>query len=68
MQEAEQIDVWRAAFYLIKLYGAEAQMNALIRSERARLDGDLVGYRSWKEISAKVAVVHRQQLSGVELN
>ena len=48
------------AQHLIRLHGSEAQFNAILRSERARLDGDFIGYKIWKAIGSQVCALLRQ--------
>jgi hypothetical protein len=67
-QVVEEIDLWQTARHLIMLHGLEAQMDAIMRSERARLDGDFLGYKTWKDVSTKIWALQRQRSSDAELN
>jgi hypothetical protein len=48
------IDQWRVAHSLMRLYGQNAKIQAVLRSERAQLNGDFMKYKTWKEIGSKV--------------
>lgn len=52
------------AQYLIRLHGSEARYNAILRSERARLEGDFVGYKIWKTVGTEVRILERQRAGG----
>jgi hypothetical protein len=67
-QVTQEIKVWCAARHLIRRYGSEARKNAVLRSERARLDGDFMGYKTRKAVGAEVFALQRQQAAGRELN
>jgi hypothetical protein len=50
----EEIDNWRTAHCLVQRYGPNAYNVAILRSERTRLNGNFLGYKSWREIGSKV--------------
>ena len=51
-------ELWQAAHRLVEQYGVEAKREAILRSERARLNGNFAGYKSWKEIGSKAWALH----------
>lgn len=61
-------DLWQTAQCLVQLYGMKAHNNAILRSERARLDGDFMAYKSWREIGTKVQALQRGWPLETELN
>jgi hypothetical protein len=55
----DEIDVWRAANQMLKLYGADAPVKAALRSE-ALLDlGDIDGCGVWKRVVAAINELSR---------
>ena len=50
----QEIDIWRAAQALIENYGAEAELTACQRADRAIDQGDPEGERVWKAVLAAV--------------
>ena len=59
--------VRRLAPLLIKRYGGDARMNAILWSERSRLAGNFMGYKAWKAIGAEIFALQRQQAAGGDL-
>jgi len=62
----EEIDIWRAAQQLIKMYWSEAGLAAAQRADKAIDQGDPEGERVWVRITRAVAELSRQTPSGGE--
>jgi hypothetical protein len=48
------------AQHLIWLYGREAQFDAALRAERARLAGDRTGHEVWRLVMYKVGALQHE--------
>jgi hypothetical protein len=46
----EDIDIWRAAKQMQKLYGADAAIHAAMRADRLMNQGDIEGFDMWKRV------------------
>ena len=53
-------DYWHVAQHLIRLHGEQAQFDAAIRAERARLAGDQTGHEIWRLVMHKVSALQRE--------
>ena len=58
------LDIWRAAEHMRKLYGADAAIHAALRADRFMDQGDASGFEAWRRIAAAVneldRVTHRE--------
>jgi hypothetical protein len=46
----EDIDIWRAAEQMRKLYGADAAIHAAMRADKLMDQGDIEGFDMWKRV------------------
>jgi hypothetical protein len=53
-------DFWHVAAHLIRLHGPQAQFDAALRAERARLAGDPTGHAIWRRVMHKVGALQHQ--------
>ena len=53
-------DFWHVAQHLIRLHGEQAQLDAALRAERARLAGDQTGHEIWRLVMYKVGALQRE--------
>lgn len=60
----EDRDFWHVAHHLIRLYGAQAPLDAAMRAEKARLSGDPEGHSIWRLVMDKVQELQREPLPG----
>jgi len=60
----EERDFWRVAQHMIRLHGSQAQFDAAVRAERARLSGDPAGHDIWRVVMHKVRELQREPLPG----
>jgi hypothetical protein len=56
----EEIDIWRAANRMIDLYGAEAALNAALRSDKMLDQGNVDGFHTWKRVVDAIRDLERQ--------
>jgi hypothetical protein len=47
----EEIDLWRAAAQLLKMYPEGAELAAVNRANKALAEGDMDGFYLWKRIA-----------------
>jgi hypothetical protein len=57
-------DYWHVAQHLIRLHGEQAQFDAAIRAERARLAGDHTGHAIWRTVMEKVGALQHEPAHG----
>jgi hypothetical protein len=55
----DEIDIWRAAAQLIKMYGDGAELAAAQRADKAIEHGSAEGERTWKRIFVAVRELSR---------
>jgi hypothetical protein len=55
----DEKDYWCVAQHLIKLHGNQAQYDAAVRAERARLSGDKAGHEIWRLVMERVFELQR---------
>lgn len=60
----DERDFWRVAQHLIRLHGPQAQFDAALRAERARLAGDRTGHEVWRLVMYKVGALQREPARG----
>jgi hypothetical protein len=53
-------DFWHVAHHLIRLHGPQAEFDAALRAERARLAGDRTGHAIWRTVMEKVGALQRE--------
>lgn len=58
----EDRDFWHVAQHLIRLHGPQAEFDAALRAERARLAGDRTGHEIWRLVMYKVSALQREPL------
>jgi len=46
----DDIDIWRAAEQMLKLYGADAAIHAAMRADKLMDQGDVEGFDMWKRV------------------
>ena len=56
----DERDFWHVAAHLIRLHGEQAQFDAAIRAERARLAGDQTGHEIWRLVMHNVSALQRE--------
>jgi hypothetical protein len=56
----DEKDFWHVAQHLIRLHGREAQFDAAMRAERARLAGDRTGHEVWRLVMYKVGALQHE--------
>ena len=56
----DERDFWHVATHLIRLHGPQAQFDAALRAERARLDGDDAGHDIWRSVMHKVGALQHE--------
>lgn len=47
----EDVEVWRAAQQLLKMYGNGAKVVAALRADKALTEGDTAAFEDWKRIT-----------------
>jgi hypothetical protein len=55
----EDIDIWRAAEQMRKLYGADAAIHAAMRADKLMDRGDSEGFDMWKRVVAALNELDR---------
>jgi hypothetical protein len=58
----EDIDIWRAAEQMRKLYGADAAIHAAMRADKLMDQGDIEGFEMWKRVVAALNELDRVKL------
>jgi hypothetical protein len=58
----EDIDIWRAAEQMRKLYGADAAIHAAMRADKLMDQGDVEGFAMWKRVVAAHNELDRAKL------
>jgi hypothetical protein len=58
----EEIDIWRAAQHMRKLYGADAAIHAAMRADKLMDQGDIEGFDMWKRVVAALNELDRAKL------
>ena len=65
----EEIDLWRAADQMIRLYGPDAALQAGLRADKMLDQGDVDGFHVWKRIAGAIEDLERkQQTAGESMN
>jgi hypothetical protein len=54
------IDIWRTANEMMKLYGEEAEFKAALRADKLLELGDPEGFHVWKRISQAIKDLTKQ--------
>ena len=62
----EEIDTWRAADQMMKLYGTDAALQAGLRADKLLDQGDVDGFHVWKRVAAAIGDLGRKQPSATE--
>ena len=62
----EEIDVWRAADQMIRLYGEDAAIQAGLRADKLLDQGDVDGFHVWKRVAAAIGDLGRKQPNASE--
>lgn len=57
------IDIWRSAQQMRKLYGEDASTHAAMRADKALAEGDMEGFAVWKRITKAAEELARQKPS-----
>ena len=52
----EEIDIWRAAEQMRKMFGAEAASQSSARADKLMGQGDVEGFDMWKRVAAAVLI------------
>lgn len=60
------IDIWRSAEQMRKLYGEDASTHATMRADKALDQGDTEGFAVWKRITKAAEELARQKPSASE--
>ncbi len=47
-----ELDIWRVAEQMRKLYGADAAIHAAMRADKLMDQGDIEGFQMWKQVVA----------------
>jgi len=55
----DEIDIWRAAEQMRKLYGADAAIRAAMRVDKLMDQGDTEGFNMWKRVVAALNELDR---------
>ena len=58
----EDIDTWRAAEQMPKLYGADAAIHPAMRADNLMDQGDIEGFDMWKRVVAALNELERVKL------
>jgi hypothetical protein len=61
----EDIDIWRAAEQMRKLYGADAAIHAAVRADKLMDQSDIEGFSMWKRVVAAIEVAATLTMSGL---
>jgi hypothetical protein len=48
----EEIDIWRAAEQMRRLYGSDAAIHAAMRADKLMDQGNVEGFNMWKRVVA----------------
>jgi hypothetical protein len=56
----EDVEIWRSAQQLVKMYGKGAKVTAALRAEKALMEGDTARFEDWN----RVAQAADQQVTG----
>ena len=55
----EDIDIWRAAEQMRKLFGADAAIHAAMRADKLMDQGDVEGFDMWKRVATALNELDR---------
>ena len=55
----EEVDIWRAAEQMRKLYGADAVIHAAMRADNLLDQGDVEGCAMWKRVVTAINELER---------
>jgi hypothetical protein len=58
----EDIDIWRAAEQMRKLYGDDAAIHSAMRADKLMDQGDIEGFDMWKRVVAALNELDRVKL------
>jgi len=64
----DDLDIWRAANEMIKLYGADAQFKAALRADKLLDLGDSEGFSVWKRVATAIGDLTNGHSSGDTLH
>jgi hypothetical protein len=59
-----EIDIWRAAYLMLRWYGDTAEAESMRRAEELAADGDNVGVAVWRRIIGAIRRLETVTLSG----
>jgi hypothetical protein len=62
----EDIDIWRAAEQMRKLYGADAAIHSAMRADKLMDQGDIEGFDMWRRVAAAINELDRVKLKVCE--
>ena len=60
-RRVEDIDIWRAAAHMLKLYGADAAITAAMRADALLDQGDAEGFAVWKRVVSAIGQLERDR-------
>lgn len=55
----QEIDTWRAAQQMRKMFGPDAAVQSAMRADKLLDQGDIAGFQAWKRITAAVNELDR---------
>jgi len=61
-----ELDIWRAAEQMRKLYGADDAIHAAMRADKQMDRGDAEGFDMWKRVAAAINELDRVTLRNGE--
>jgi hypothetical protein len=59
LHPVKDIDIWRAAEQMRKLYGADAAIHSAMRADKLMDQGDIEGFDMWKRVVDAVSELDR---------
>ena len=62
----DELDIWRAAEQMRKLYGPDAAIHAAMRADKLMDQGDIEGFDMWKRVAAAINELDRVKLKVCE--
>lgn len=57
----KDIDIWRAAEQMRKLYGADAAIHSAMRADKLMDQGDVEGFKMWKRVVDAINELERDK-------
>jgi hypothetical protein len=61
-----ELDIWRAAEQMRKLYGDDAAVHAAMRADKLMDQGDIEGFNMWNRVAAALNELDRPVPKGGE--